>query len=86
MADKAFDVTRRYVRVLDTLPNGLVEFEFAVGDPDVSVELVMPEAAFKEFCRKNQVEFLSSAAPASPEGGDADFRWGMRQATHQRFR
>lgn len=86
MATSAFDITRKYVRVMNTMPNGLIEFVFAVGDPDVAVELVMPEAAFKEFCRANQVEFLTEEAPADPQGAEADFNWGMHQATHQRFR
>jgi phenol hydroxylase P0 protein len=87
MAKDTFDVTRKFVRVTGTRPNGLVEFEFAIGDPDVAAELVMPKAAFEEFCRTNQVEFLTepAAAPA-PDSADADFHWNLHQATHQRFR
>lgn len=89
MADRQFDVTRRFVRVLRTLPNDLIEFEFAIGDPDVAAELVMPQAAFDEFCRANQVEFLatdSNQAPAHAQAADADFQWRMHNATQQRFR
>ena len=50
MASATFDITRKFVRVMGTLPNGMVEFEFAVGDPDVCAELVMPKAAFEAFC------------------------------------
>jgi phenol hydroxylase P0 protein len=71
---------------MGTLASGLVEFEFAVGDPDTCVELVMPEAAFEEFCRNNQVEFLGAVAASATESATADFKWGMRQATNQRFR
>lgn len=31
----------------------LVEFTFIYGDPDLSVELVLPPAAFREFCVEN---------------------------------
>lgn len=87
MAERTFDVRRRYARVIDTLPNGLVEFEFAIGDQDVVVELIMPEPAFHEFCRDNQVEFLAPVVtPPDPNADDAEFQWGMHQATHQRFR
>ncbi|HJV50047.1 MAG TPA: phenol hydroxylase subunit [Noviherbaspirillum sp.] len=86
MADSQFDVTRRFVRVLRSLPNGLIEFEFAIGDPDVAAELVMPKAAFDEFCRANQVEFLADQAPADAQAADADFQWRMHNATQQRFR
>jgi phenol hydroxylase P0 protein len=81
-----FDVKRKFVRVIGNLPNGLVEFVFAIGDPDVAVELVMPKPAFDEFCRANQVEFLAAEAPVDPQADNADFKWGMHQATQQRFR
>ena len=83
-----FDITRKFVRVMRTLPNGLVEFEFAVGDPDVAAELVMPVAAFEEFCATNKVELLTAdvPAPTNSDAPDADFRWNLHQATHQRFR
>lgn len=88
MADSIFDITRKFVRVMRTLPNGLVEFEFAVGDPDVAVELVMPKAAFDEFCAANRVELVSAAkaGPVDADAADADFHWNLHQATHQRFR
>ena len=86
MTQKIFDVTRKFVRIIGTLPNGFVEFEFAIGEPDVFVELVMPQAAFDEFCRHNQVEFIAAAAPISPDSAEADFHWSLNQATHQRFR
>ena len=88
MAADGFDVTRKYVRVLATLPSGLVEFAFAVGDPELTVELVMPKAAFDEFCASHRVEFIAapSAPPADAESPDADFNWNLPQAVHQRFR
>ena len=88
MGEKDFDPTRKFVRVLATLPNGLIEFEFAVGEPELAVELVMPKAAFDEFCANNQVEFIANpvAAPVDSDTADADFHWNLHQATHQRFR
>ena len=87
MAKNGFDVTRKYVRVLGSLPSGLVEFEFAVGEPEMAVELVMPKAAFDEFCVGNHVEFITRSAAAAPaDADDADFHWNLHQATHQRFR
>lgn len=88
MAESNFDITRKFVRVMRTLPNGLIEFEFAIGDPDVAAELVMPKAAFDEFCAANQVEVLTvgKVAPVDADAPDADFHWNLHQATHQRFR
>lgn len=54
-------LARRYVRVTDRQPNGIVAFEFSVGWPDMSVELALPETQFNEFCLKNKVEFLTEA-------------------------
>lgn len=87
-AEGNFDITRKFVRVMRTLPSGLIEFEFAIGDPDVAVELVMPKQAFEEFCANNQVEFMSSVAtkPVDADSATADFQWNLHQATHQRFR
>ena len=88
MATSTFDITRKFVRVMRTLPNGLIEFEFAIGDPDAAAELVMPKAAFDEFCATNQVELLTTEKTAhfDADAADADFHWNLHQATHQRFR
>lgn len=88
MAKGHFDITRKFVRVMRTLPNGLVEFEFAIGDPDMAAELLMPKAAFEAFCAANRVERLSGDKPAlaNADAADADFNWNLHQATHQRFR
>jgi phenol hydroxylase P0 protein len=63
----SFDVTRRYVRVCEQRPDGFIEFEFAIGDPALCVELMLPEAAFHEFCLANEVIVLD---PAKPGQGD----------------
>ncbi len=57
----AATMQRRFVRIVKKQPNGLVAFEFSVGWPDMGCELVLPEALFDEFCKKNQVEFLTEA-------------------------
>ncbi len=53
---------RKFVRVTDRRPNGLVAFEFAMGWPDLTAEMVLPEAMFDEFCNRHQVEFLTEPA------------------------
>lgn len=54
----ACDTNRRFVRVIEQRADGLVAFEFAIGWPELSVELLLPAAAFAEFCAKNQVQRL----------------------------
>jgi len=72
------DLSRKFVRVLHERPDGLVAFEFAIGWPDLAVELAMPRPLFEEFCRRQQVErlFDDAASPAlgataNDEGDDA---------------
>lgn len=88
MATAKFDTNQKFVRVLETRPNGMVEFEFAIGEPEIFVELIMPKAAFEEFCKSNAVTFLDLPHPhaADPEADGSDFDWTLREATHQRFR
>lgn len=40
----------------------LVEFTFIYGDPDLSVELVLPFPAFREFCIENGCEIAAGDA------------------------
>ncbi len=54
----ACDTSQRYVKVLERMPDGLVSFEFAIGWPELSVELLLPPQAFEEFCRVNRVQRL----------------------------
>ncbi|MFZ4535176.1 phenol hydroxylase subunit [Propionivibrio sp.] len=65
--ESTFDATRRYVRVCEQRPDGFIEFEFAIGDPALCVQLMLPEAAFHEFCLTNEVIVLE---PATPGQGD----------------
>lgn len=49
------DLSRRTVRVLGRRRNGLIEFEFSIGWPELAVELMLPEPAFDAFCEANRV-------------------------------
>lgn len=64
------DLARKYVCIKDVAADGSVRFDFAIGFPDLSVELVMPKAAFDEFCRRNDVELIGPGAnpPLTGEG------------------
>lgn len=55
-----FDVTRKFVRVTGERAGGLVVFEFSIGWPELAVELVLPRAAFEEFCATHQVQRLDT--------------------------
>lgn len=89
MDTQTFDTTRKFVRVLETRDNGLVEFEFAIGEPELFVELLLPTPAFAEFCAANAVTVIDAKPQADPSTADSDeaqWDWSLRQATHQRFK
>lgn len=49
------DTRKKYVCVLERRADGLVFFEFAIGWPELLVELLLPEPAFAEFCATHRV-------------------------------
>lgn len=54
------DISLRYVRVFERRADGLVSFEFAIGWPELAVELMLPAAAFDAFCATNRVTLRES--------------------------
>jgi phenol hydroxylase P0 protein len=80
----ALDTTRRFVRVTGERAQGFVEFDFAIGEPELFIELILDHAAFDDFCRHNQVEILPS--PGRAAGAADDWDWRLADATHTRFR
>ncbi|MCW0182708.1 phenol hydroxylase subunit [Zavarzinia sp.] len=81
----AIDTDRRFVRVRSLRPDGFVEFEFALGEPELFVELVLPPDAFDEFCAANKVQFL----PPDDDGEEPprdDWAWRLADAREIRFR
>jgi phenol hydroxylase P0 protein len=59
------DTNKRWVNVLRKTENGFVEFEFCISDADLCIELILPEAAFKEFCLNNHIVVEESIASVS---------------------
>ena len=55
------DIRRRFVRVRREREDGFVEFDFAVGDPELSVGLILRRADFESFCRQPGIERMSAA-------------------------
>ena len=61
------DTAKRFVRVIEERADGLVAFEFAIGWPELSVELLLPAPAFAEFCATNRVQRLDGPSPLENE-------------------
>ena len=56
----AVDTSQRFVRVIEQRADGLVAFEFAIGWPELAVELMLPSPAFAAFCTANRVQRLDA--------------------------
>lgn len=86
MENKIFDTTRKFVRVIEARQDSLIEFEFAIGEPELFVELIMPAHAFAEFCEANQVTLLDQVRAlksAGTEDEDDALVWSLRCARNK---
>lgn len=78
--DETPDLDRKYVRLVERRPDGLVEFEFSISDPALYVEMLLPAEGYESFCRDNKVLFIEG------ERTEGDWDWRLHDAAHQRFR
>ena len=70
MVPAELDTRQRWVRVTGQRGEGFIEFDFAIGEPDLCVEMILPAEAFAEFCAANRVELLPpEKAAGSPAAG-----------------
>ncbi|MCY0965503.1 phenol hydroxylase subunit [Parathalassolituus penaei] len=72
----AADNTTRYIRIRSPENARFVEFDFAIGDPSLFVELIMPPAVFAVFCRNNQVVEMSAEQMAAVDRELEKWRYG----------
>lgn len=74
-----FEQLSKFIRVRSEPGARFVEFDFAIGDPSLFVELVMPQGAFKLFCEKNEVVQMT---PEQMEAVDAEMeKWRYGEET-----
>ena len=66
----------RYVRVRGETASGFIEFDFAIGDPSLYVELLLPRGAFDIFCARNDVVFMSDEEAAAVDADMEKWRYG----------
>jgi phenol hydroxylase P0 protein len=74
-ADKATDLTR-YVRIRDVVKDKFIEFDFAIGDPSLYVEMILPKAAFEAFCEHNHVVMMTDEQAAQVDADMEKWRYG----------
>jgi phenol hydroxylase P0 protein len=71
-----FNEATRYIRVHSPEGARFVEFDFAIGDPTLFVELIMPPAVFETFCRANNVIEMTEAQKQTVDAETAKWRYG----------
>ena len=57
--ERRCDVSRKFVRIKQVRADGLVCFEFAIGWPELFVDLMLPRSAFDDFCLRQKVQLLT---------------------------
>lgn len=72
----AFDRLVKYVRVRSEPGARFVEFDFAIGDPSLFVELVMPPGAFECFCEQNHVVHMTDEQMQAVDSEMEKWRYG----------
>lgn len=75
----SIDASKRYVRITGER-HGFIEFDFAIGNPEIFTELLLKPEDFEEFRVLNKAEVLEPA----PEVAD-DLAWRLSDATRTRI-
>ena len=65
-----------FVRRRGVIDDRFIEFDFAIGDPTLYVEMVLPLAAFDQFCRLNRVQVMSSEQARAVDVDMQKWRYG----------
>jgi phenol/toluene 2-monooxygenase (NADH) P0/A0 len=73
----AFDVTKNYVRFRELREDGYVDFDFSIGDPQLSVELTMKLADYQSFCNSVGATYLTRAEALAIEFDKCKWRYGL---------
>ncbi|MBB1163191.1 phenol hydroxylase subunit [Aquariibacter albus] len=73
---------RCYVRVTGTRDSRFVEFEFAIGDPELAVELVLDFEQFRQFCATHEVTHLTAEEGARLDWERMKWRYGQPGLDH----
>lgn len=79
--DKSVPVSeqKRFVRIRNVVADKFIEFDFAIGDPTLYVELVLPKAAFETFCQQNNAEIMTEQQAADVDADMDKWRYGDKR-------
>ncbi|MDO4250125.1 MAG: phenol hydroxylase subunit [Moraxella sp.] len=67
----------KYIRITGDIDGKFVAFDFAIGDPTLFVELVLPNQAFEEFCANNHVVPMTKEQEAINDAQEDKWRYGI---------
>lgn len=67
----------KYIRIRSEPDAKFVIFDFAIGDPSLFVELVLPPKAFEQFCQNNHVVPMTQAQMDKNDAEEDKWRYGF---------
>jgi len=67
---------QKFIRVRSPESARFVEFDFAIGDPNLFVELIMPQGAFEHFCKANNVVHMTDDQMQAVDAEMEKWRYG----------
>ena len=67
----------KYIRITGDRNAKFVEFDFAIHDPTLFVELILPREAFQHFCEINQVVEMTEEQQAWNDAQEDKWRYGV---------
>lgn len=67
----------KYIRITGERDAKFIEFDFAVDDPTLFVELVLPKEAFQHFCEINHVVEMTDEQQAWNDAQEDKWRYGI---------
>lgn len=76
LPEKKFSEFTRYVRVRRVVNDKFIEFDFAIEDPSLYVEMILPKAAFAAFCQHNKVVMMTEEQAAQVDADMEKWRYG----------
>lgn len=76
---KSFSELTRYVRVRRVVDDKFIEFDFAINDPSLYVEMILPRSAFAAFCRHNHVVMMTDEQAARVDADMEKWRYGKER-------
>jgi phenol hydroxylase P0 protein len=78
-----FNPEKRFVRFIEKRDDGFVEFEFAVGEPEIFAEMILKAEDYEIFCKEQGVVMIDENS--NPIDKSDDFEWRLRDATQKRL-